>query len=78
MEAQLSTASAPASSTLANIDRIVQEAQSLESLIGALLTAGIPALAPFIPEIDAIINAIASGVHKAASGSPAATPSLTP
>jgi hypothetical protein len=72
----LTTPAAP--DFLTRLDQLVAEAQAFEPLLASLITQFVPALAPFLPEIGAVLTAGLSAAHKATGTVPAAPPPLTP
>ena len=77
METKLTTTPVPASGWLTTVDKLVSEAQGLEPLLASLIPTLVPALGPYLPEIAALLNLIASAMHKAAGTTPT-NPPVTP
>ena len=63
---------------MAEVDKVVAQAQAFEPMLAALLTQFVPAAAPFLPEIHAILAALLSAANKASGTTPPATPAVTP
>ena len=77
MEAQLTTpAVAPPPAFVAELDKIVAQAQAFEPLIESLVAQFIPAAAIYLPEIKAVLSALLSVTHKATGT--ASTPTAPP
>jgi hypothetical protein len=66
-------AAASTASVINKLDQIVATEQAFDPLLQTLIQSFLPWLAPFMPEVKAIVIALLSGAHKV-TGTPLSSP----